>query len=102
MENTGIVAPSNSGSNFFNYKKTSVVLLALVDADYRFIAVDIGSYGKNSNGGIFCISKLGNALCNGTLDIPGCRQLRGSDIIAPRNFWGFGFSTQNISVETLP
>jgi len=38
-------APAESGFLFFNYKKTfSVVLLALVDANYRFIAVDIGSY----------------------------------------------------------
>lgn len=40
----------NSGSNF-NYKKTFLmVLLALVDANYKFIVVDIGSYGKNSDG----------------------------------------------------
>lgn len=74
-----ITAPANSGTNYFNYKKTfSVVLLAFVDADYRFIAVDIGSYGKNSDGGIFSNSKLGNALNNGTLDVPGSKQLPGS------------------------
>lgn len=55
-----ITAPANCGANYFNYKKTfSVVLLELVDADYRFIAMDIGSYGKNSDGGIFSNSKLG-------------------------------------------
>lgn len=37
-----IQAPPNSGSEFFNYKKSFfVVLLALVDAYYKFIIVDV-------------------------------------------------------------
>lgn len=44
-----IQAPTNSGSLYFNYKKSfSIVFLALVDVNYKFIAMDIGSYGKNS------------------------------------------------------
>jgi hypothetical protein len=40
-------APANSGSQYVNYKKTFLIVsLALVDAHYKFIAVDIGSYGK--------------------------------------------------------
>jgi len=55
--------PPNSGSKFFNYKHSfSVVLLALVDARYKFIVVDIGSYGRNSEGRIFAHSKLGKYL----------------------------------------
>ena len=58
-----IKSPSNSGSLYYNYKSTfSIVLMALVDAHYKFIYVDIGAYGKQSDAGIFAHSKLGTAL----------------------------------------
>ena len=58
-----IQGPPNSGSKFFSYKHSlTVVLLALVDARYKFTVVDIGSYGKNSDGGIFAHLKLGKYL----------------------------------------
>lgn len=71
-----IQAPPNSGSLFFNYKKTfSIVLLAMVDPNYRFIAVDVGSYGKNSDGGIFFDSCIGKALESNTFNMPADRPL---------------------------
>ncbi|XP_008181154.1 uncharacterized protein LOC103308833 [Acyrthosiphon pisum] len=49
-----IFAPGKSGSLFYNYKDYfSIVLLAIVDADCKFIFVDIGSYGKEGDSGIF-------------------------------------------------
>lgn len=65
-----IQAPPNSGSQYFCCKKTfSVVLLALVEAHYNFIVVDVGSYGKNSDDGILNHSMLGKALGQNKLDI---------------------------------
>lgn len=79
-----IQAPPNSGSLYFNYKKTfSIVLLALVDAHYNFIAVDVGAYGKNSDGGIFANSNLGRALQRDSLSIPGNAALPGTHTLAP-------------------
>lgn len=66
-----IQAPANSGSQFFNYKGTfSVVLLALVDADYRFLVVDVEASGSNSDGGIFSNYLLGQVLNTGSLNVP--------------------------------
>nr|CAH7734521.1 unnamed protein product [Callosobruchus chinensis] len=46
-----IKCPSHSGSMFFNYKHYfSIVLQGLVDDHYRFISIDVGGYGKQSDG----------------------------------------------------
>ncbi|XP_050299931.1 uncharacterized protein LOC126738575 [Anthonomus grandis grandis] len=79
-----IEAPHNSGSLYFNYKKSfSIVLLALIDANYRFIVVDVGSYRRSSDGGIFANLNLGKRLERNTLDIPDDANLPGTQQLAP-------------------
>ncbi|XP_065193049.1 uncharacterized protein LOC135824248 [Sycon ciliatum] len=66
-----IQAPNNSGSEFFNYKNSnSIVLLAVADAKYRFLAVDIGESGRHSDGGVLSNSVFGKALENASLGVP--------------------------------
>ena len=39
--------PSHSGSHFYNYKGFfSIVLMAVVNANYEFLFVDVGSNGR--------------------------------------------------------
>jgi len=54
----------------------------MVHARYKFTAVDTGSYGRNSNGGIFAHSKLCKYL-ETHLGIPEDKQLPGTSCLAP-------------------
>ncbi|XP_062407581.1 radial spoke head protein 3 homolog isoform X1 [Sardina pilchardus] len=66
-----IQAPANSGSQFFNYKNTfSIVLLALVDADSRFRLIQVGDFGRSSDGGVYANSDLGVGMDDRTLNVP--------------------------------
>ncbi|KAG5876835.1 hypothetical protein JTB14_014164 [Gonioctena quinquepunctata] len=54
-----IQTPTNSGSEFYNYKKYfSVVLMALVDAEYCFMFADCGCQGRLSDGAVFRNTRL--------------------------------------------
>jgi hypothetical protein len=58
-------------SAFYNYKRNNcIVLLALVEANYKFAIIDVGSYGRNSDGNIFAKSSPGKSLQNETLILP--------------------------------
>lgn len=66
-----IKCPPNSGSTYYCYlNKFSIVLMAIVDPEYKFIGIDVGGYGKNSDGGIFEASSMGKRFANGTFNIP--------------------------------
>ena len=66
-----ILKPKKSGSEHFNYKGYfSVVLLALVDADYKFLWGNVGASGSSSDAKIFNHSKLKRRIENGTFGLP--------------------------------
>ncbi|XP_024893524.1 uncharacterized protein LOC112468536 isoform X2 [Temnothorax curvispinosus] len=66
-----IQAPPRSGSCYYNYKgRHSINLLAVSDAKNRFIIVDIGAEGRQSDGGVFENSGLPHLLETNALHIP--------------------------------
>ncbi|XP_018359886.1 PREDICTED: putative nuclease HARBI1 [Trachymyrmex cornetzi] len=66
-----IQSPNNAGSTYFNYKNSySIILMAICDANYIIRFVDIGAYGRRSDGGIFQDSAIGKAFDEGRMNVP--------------------------------
>lgn len=79
-----IRCPNNSGSLYFNYKDYfSIVLLAMVDANYKFIAIDVGSFGREGDSGIFLKSNMGQQILNCTFKFPEDCALPNSNSVVP-------------------
>ncbi|XP_055616627.1 putative nuclease HARBI1 isoform X2 [Toxorhynchites rutilus septentrionalis] len=80
-----IKKPINSGSSFFNYKQHhSIVLLAVVDANYKFVFIDVGSKGRFPDGNIFDNCILKRKMMNRQLHLPELKGLPGrEDIVVP-------------------
>lgn len=79
-----IKCPDNTGSNYFCYlQKFSLVLLAIVDFDYKFIAIDVGGYGRNSDGGLLEESVMGHRLSHRTFHVPNTRPIPTQAVLTP-------------------
>lgn len=82
-------APFNSESTFYNYKKSfSIVLLALVDADYRFTFIDVGAQGRLNDAGIFAETTLYRKMIRRELSLPSNELLPGRQKSVPYIFVG--------------
>ncbi|KAL3209191.1 hypothetical protein MRX96_009379 [Rhipicephalus microplus] len=66
----------------------SIVLLAVVDCNYKFVMVDVGAYGKQSDGGVLEQSKFGKRLQQGKLPLPKDLHLPNTSLPAPFVFVG--------------
>lgn len=93
-----LIQPADSGSMYYNYKHFfSLVLMAACDANYNFIYIDVGAYGKSSDSAIFQETELYKKLISNTLNIPEPLQIsENNPTLFPYVFIGdeaFGLST---------
>ena len=67
-----IKAPRKSGSLYFSKYKGffSIVLMACVDSNMRFIFIDVGGFGSNNDAGIFDHSTFGTCIKRNTIGLP--------------------------------
>lgn len=77
--------PDNSGSLYYNHKKTfSVSLMAVCDGKCNFLAVDIGAYGSEHDSTVFSNWDFGQALENDLLGVP-------EDSVLPNTYQKFPY-----------
>lgn len=75
-----LIQPPESGSMYYNYKHFfSLVLMALCDANYCFIWIDVGAYGKDSDSGVFKETSLFKKLSENSLNIPEPRSITNNE-----------------------
>ncbi|KDR15172.1 hypothetical protein L798_11065, partial [Zootermopsis nevadensis] len=83
--------PEKSGTQFYNYKQFfPIVLQGVCNANYKFVCVDIGWHGKQSDGGTFAASSLYISLENGSSKLPQNANLSQTDVSLPHVLLGHG------------
>ena len=84
-----MLASPNAGSAYYNYKgRHSIVLMAVCDAKYQFIMVEIGQCGRQSDGSVYNNGDNGYAIENNTLNIPNDRKISNNERVLPFVFVG--------------
>jgi hypothetical protein len=85
-KHVAVTCPWNTGSVYRNYKGFfSIVLMALVDADYKFLWIDVGSDGSSNDASIYNGSELKEGLesPNNIFNLPEEKSLPGYDVPIP-------------------
>ncbi|XP_062588068.1 putative nuclease HARBI1 [Saccostrea cucullata] len=83
-KHVAIRKPASSGSLYYNYKKfCSIVLLALVDANAKFLWIDVGGLGHQSDAQIFNASELHKCIVDGSVHLPAAEPMTNDDVDVP-------------------
>lgn len=84
-----IEKPPGSGSLFYNYKGFfSIVLFAVVNANYEFMYIHTGTNGSVADGAILKCTKFYKKMMNNSLNLPSPSPLPGTNEIVPYVFLG--------------
>ncbi|XP_056391175.1 uncharacterized protein LOC130284647 [Hyla sarda] len=76
--------PPGSGSQYFNYKKYfSMVLMAVADASYKYIAIDVGAYGSTGDSRVLRTSEFGRQVLQDQVTLPPPKPLPGTTHLVP-------------------
>jgi len=105
-KHVAIRKPAKSSSLYYNYKGFfCVVLMALVDGDYKFLWVDISGYGSTSDAEIFNDSELKECLEDKSIGFPELSPTYEHDEPVPHSILGddaFGIRIFLIRTSRLP
>lgn len=83
-KHVAIRCPKRGGSLYYNFKGFhSIVLLALVDAEYKFLWADVGANGAASDAQIFTQCELREAIEDRSIGLPPPQPLPGDDRPTP-------------------
>lgn len=82
-----IINPVKCSSDYFNHKHFfSVVLMALVDSNYCFLLIDVGTYSREGHPNVFKKSLLGKKLYDYQLNILLSKMLPNDDGVTEQPF----------------
>ena len=103
MGNVVLQCLRNGASEYFNYKNAfSIVLLALFDADYNYMFVDVGCQRRISDSGVFTNTEIYKKLETKNLRLPQPVPLNGREKSVTYFFyWRLSFSFKRESHESL-
>uniref|UniRef100_A0A0P4WI79 DDE Tnp4 domain-containing protein n=1 Tax=Scylla olivacea TaxID=85551 RepID=A0A0P4WI79_SCYOL len=79
-----IAKPHNTGSEYYDYKDNfSIIMMALVDANHEFLYVDVGAYGKASDGGVWNKYTLNSVIERNDINIPAPHNIPFTNRLSP-------------------
>lgn len=95
-----IKKPPKSGAVHFNYKKQfSIVLFALVDAQYCFRYINVGAVGSAGDAGIFRTSTLYRALEQNHFNFPPDHVILGDEAFPLKEYLMKPYRRRNLTVK---